>query len=670
MLQRLLVADFQRRTGGELTEKQRARLEKTVDHYMEQVYSDPASNALSVPVMNKEVLQAVVPDFMSYLKRQDSQARPQSESEMDRIREDVTTRFDKMQAARQEGKAALPAPPKFQLSLEDDATGPSAMSRFEEMRKQRETEAKRQQEEAAVGAVNAATAAAKLIADERPMPEDMRRQIASDDEFRLSQRQATAATETALSQRNAARSVRFEEARNEILSVPPDPRSYFFGEGVKPPFGGPRGLGLAQANPTLALPDSVRTRPVLPQDVIKSQDDVITYRENEYNLFIYSADRDWVNNTKENRYQFSVNFDPANNRQGFNLSPSTYIKFKNITRIELVKVIMPVEACEILTTKTGSSTYDTTKSINVLSYPYLQVRIDELNTNGYGTNDGLNNAFGVISYDAYWASDSDLKNFGYTRMIPKFLKCQKVYSPTPLATLQKMTIDIQKPDGNTFCTSADALDVSGVVFSNSIRSGSTAPFPPFAWETATAGLSVIDITGTNYTDLSGTSPEFLWINTSTWFNQYTVTQGDRIVLKNLAYPNGFAAVNTAAATDFIDFLTRPEGHVVVDIAYTNYTTAASGTLFFATGSNKLGYSNYIIIRNKFTDPTTGSTSPWNFGGSSTTNTALVNAIRKTSGTGPGLSTGRLLNLSHQIQIIFRVITRDMDTVTKLRPDNL
>jgi hypothetical protein len=37
---------------------------------------------------------------------------------------------------------------------------------------------------------------------------------------------------------------------------------------------------------------------------------------------------------------------------------------------------------------------------------------------------------------------------------------------------------------------------------------------------------------------------------------------------------------------------------------------------------------------------------------------------------PAVASGRLLNLSHQIQLIFRVITRDMDSATRLRPDNL
>jgi hypothetical protein len=645
MLQQLLYKDMQRRTGSDLSEKQTVRLQKTIHHYMGEVYYNPANGGKDVRALNGEVLRATVDDFKSYLGRNESQARPTAgDPAMDRIRQDVTSRFDMMQTERQETKA-LPAPPKFQIDLEDNSA--SSLSMFEQLKRQREEEAQRLEESAAAGKAAAAAAAAAVMAIEKPMPDDMRRRLQADDDFRGGRADADAVTNSALAVRAAARVAGIETARGQLMPVPPDGRSILFGEGGVL---GPRTNGIATANPTLALPDAIRTRPVLPQDFIKPQDDVITYKENEYNLFVYSADRDWVTNTTENRYNFSVNFDPANNRPGFGPSPAANIKFKNITRIELVKVIMPTEACETLTTKTGAAVYETDYSINAFSYPYLQVRIDELNTNGYGTNDGLNNAFGVISYDAYWASDSALKNRGWTRMIPKFLKCQKVYTPTPLATLNKLTIQIQKPDGNVFCESADALDVSGAVFSSMLTTTGTS------W----IGTASADATGTVYTDTSG---EFIWLQTSKWFSQFAVTQGDRIVLKNLAFPSTFAAYNTQAANDMLAFLTRAEGHVVVDIAQ---TYVKSTTTYFKDGSNKQGYSNWIIIRNSFADPTTGSTAlnTW------ATNTALRSALEKDSGSGPGLASGRLLNLSHQIQVIFRIITRDMDSATRLRPDNL
>ena len=644
MLQRLLYTDFQRRIGGDLNEKQKVRLVKTVHHYMNEVAQDDANSGKSVQFMNKEVLQSVVPDYLGYLRRS---GQTSSSEELDPMKADVSSRFDRMQSARLDNKAAPPAPPQFQLTL-DDSGAESSLSRFELLKQQREAEAKRQATESAT-ATNAQ--------EEEELPEDMMNRIVSDDAFRQQRQAANKNDLTALALRQQTRAAQSDTNKNVLMEVPPDPRQLLFSQDAFP--NSPRGRGISNANPTIALSDSFRSRGPLPQDNIKAQEDVVSYRENEYNLFVYSADRDWVNNTTENRYDFSVNFNPANNTHGFGLSPSSYIKFKNISRIELVKVIMSTESSDTLSLKTSTTAYDTSKYVNVFSYPYLQVRIPELNTNGFGTNDGLNNAFGVISYDAYWASDSALKNRGYTRMVPKFLKCQKIYHPTPLSTLQKLTIQIQKPDGTTFSTSSDTLDVSGVVTSAQL-SNSGAVYP---WVDSVP--SNANVANAYYVDGSG---EYLWVQTKTWFSQFTVSQGDRVVFKNLAYPTTFSALGSAS-TAFLNYLMRPEGHAVVDVAQLSYTPGTPGTYYFkdgAAGSNKLGYSNFIIIRTNFTDPTTGYVSivPW--GGTTAGSSTFLTAIR----TRASLASGRLINMNHQVQLIFRVITRDMDSSTRLRPDNL
>jgi hypothetical protein len=348
-----------------------------------------------------------------------------------------------------------------------------------------------------------------------------------------------------------------------------------------------------------------------------------------------------VNNNTENRYNFSVNFDPANNRPGFSYSTATNIKFKNITRIEFVKAIMPTEACDTLTTSTapvesppGEPTLSTDLNMNIFSYPYLQVRIPELDTNGYGTNDGLNNAFASISYDAYWTADVQAKNRGYARMIPKFLKCQKIFYPTPLATLQKLTFQIQKPDGSTVCSTQDTLDVSGFIMSDQVD------------------------TSSKYYDASGI---FLWIQTKTYFNRFAFSQGDRIQFKNTDMPSAFkTAAGAAATSDFLGFVNRTEGHLICDIG--RYDGAG-----FRDGPNVLGYANCIIVRGNFQDPTTGSTGLKLWGGSTATNTTFLTELEDSNGT---VSSGRFINLNHQVQIILRVITRDLDSASRLRPDNL
>jgi hypothetical protein len=690
MLDRLLYADFQRRTGADLNEKQNQRLVKTVKHYMTEVYSKNPEQ--SVQYLNKEVLQSVVPDFMSYLKR--------SSTAGDSLQMDVSTRFGQLQTERQGAPVTSPTPPDFRINMDSD--GPSPLSRFEEMKRIREAEAAR---EAEMLAARSPPSESQEIVVRKQDP-GMTRFLDSDTDFRSGTEAARQRDQLSLIMREAERNMSRPESTPLAL---PDMRGLYLGEGgqMPPPT---RSQGIAVGNPTLAIPDSYRDR-VLPQDVIKPQDDIVAYKEVEHNLFVYSADRDWVNNTTENRYNFSVTFDPANNQSGFGYNTATNIKFKNITRIEFVKAIMPTEGFDVLATSSSSAgTPQNTLNTNIFSFPYLQVRIPELNVNGYGTNDGINNAFAAISYDAYWTSDSNASNRGYARMIPKFLKCQKVYYPTPLATLQKLTFQIQRPDGTLVSTDTDTLTVSAVLMPSN---------------TATT---------TNYRATGAATWEWIWLKTSTYFNQFTLSQGDRIVLKSLGFNSALTAY--AGFNDLVNYLTQPQGLLVSSIGRS--TGAIDG---YVDGGNVAGYANSIVVRNSFQDPTLGLTtvSPWvtsyiaslatftnaasattitpvaggsvsltlatglpytagmpvfvrgattanNFTGvisSYTTGTGVtvINTIANINGSFAGSvvytvvagtipSAGRLINMNHQIQIIMRVITREMDSAAKLRPDNL
>jgi hypothetical protein len=630
LLDRLLYSDFQRRTGGDLSDKQKERLLKTVRHYMGQVYA--AHPDQPVQKLNTEVLQAVVPDYLSYLRRNAGPTMAQDD-DVTMMRQDVNSRFERIQSERQEGRSTAPPEPNFRIPLDDEASV-NPLNRFEEIKKQREAEAARDAERAAAITATGVGTAGGVMSTEivrSAMPESSNGEfLDSEMIFRNGAAAAKRRDEEALAARTAQRLA--GRGTMQQMPEPPDPRRLLFGEGAIVPLP-PRGSGLGQTNPTLALPESYRDRPVLPQDNLKPQDDVISYRENEYNLCIYSADRDWVRNSTENRYNFSVSFDPANNRPGFGFSPATNIKFKNITRIEFIKAIMPVEACDIQVQSTADGATATNTSLttgNVFAYPYLQVRIPELNVNTYGTNDGINNSFAVISYDAYWSSDSSSSvNKGYARMIPKFLKCQKVFYPTPLATLNKLTFEIQRPDGNLVCDSLDTLDVSGFVMSSDVKN-----------------------TSNNYYNAGD---PFIWIQTKSYFNRFAFGSGDRLQFKNVDFTSAWkAAAGGQASQAFIDFITRPEGHLILDIG--NGATAAT----VAVGANAVGYGNWLIIRNKYNNPATGSTSVYAWG--STFTDQLVAS--------PNPSSGRLINLNHQVQIIMRVITRDMDAASRLRPDNL
>ena len=620
---RAAYQDLQRQLGSELNDKQKQRLVKTVRHYMNEVQQDIPNESLMTK--GRAVILNTKDDFMSYLQR--SQAAPPVREE-DTARMDVASRFNQLQNERNTAKATPPPPPNFRLTLEED--GPASLSIFERVKKEREDEANR-------GAAI--------------LQQNMRAEAT----FKDSQAQASQFEQSILADRERMKQASQRTAAAEMANrfVPPDPRRIFMkdildgqsqgqGTSLESILGQ---SGLATANPTLALPDVVRNKPYLPQDNIIRQDDILAYKENEYNLFVYSADRDWVVNKSQNRYNFTVNFDPANNGPGQTFAPTATVKFKNITRIELVKTILPIEGIDVIQTVTATSpsiAYSTALNVNVLSFPYLNVYIPELDTNGFGTDTYLNQAFASVQYDANWVSDTSMASKGgYLAMIPKFLKCQKVYTPTPLSTMRKMTISIQRPDGCLVSDTQDTQDIANIVSSYWL-SGS--------------GASTWTVTGTNYASASGT---YLWINTGNWFSRFEVNQGDRIQIKGMTVPAAFTG-NAAAAADLLTFLQRPEGHVVVQIAYQSGATAVTD------GANEVGYANYIIIRSRMSDPTKGSTAVDTFGKlGSTANNTFLNTLTATDGI-----TGRLINLSHQTTLVFRVITRDLDPTTRIRPDNM
>jgi hypothetical protein len=420
----------------------------------------------------------------------------------------------------------------------------------------------------------------------------------------------------------------------------------------------PNAANAAAGNPTVAQDSRTTSQ----QMMIVREPDTMAYKENELNLFIYSGDRDWIYNSTETRYNFSVNFDPSNMPNGLRVSPSSTAKFRNIVRVEFVKAIMPGEGLELIVSKSADDAYESATNVNILSFPYIQVRIPELDTNSYGTNQGLNSAFSVLQYDANWVSDTSLKTQrGYLAMIPKFMKCQKTYTPTPLATIQKLSFQFQRPDGTALSSIPDTLDIGQILPTLAVTTGNF---------TASNALTNTFYQYDSNVDVGGSA--YYWLKTTKFFNHWTVSKGDKIVIKNMAWTqdpiSGDNAVTQLA--DFINYLQKDAGLLVVDTGYVTGSNLASYVLTSGSSNsyNSQGYANAILVRGKFVDPTiAGGLLPAALGGIADTNASgdLSTFLTLTS-----LKSGRLLNQSHQVQVAMRIITRELDSTGILRPDNL
>lgn len=589
MLYGMLSKNFQQRIGT-LNEKQSTRLERALEHYMSEVFQ--ANIGTPVQTLNKEVLAVTASDFNDYIQRQEALtiATPQ-------MFQETSNRFDQVQQDRQRSlEAPRPAVPEYVQPIqikEDDSV--SALTMFEEAKKRRNMEMNAQAEE------------------------------------QLAKRNASASQPLYL--------------QDMSQTQRPDPRMLYdkpldlvvAGQDIT------ELSGRADVNSTIAraVPGYTAARGPLPQDILIKQQDIQAYKETEYNLSLYSADRKWELDNGENRYGFSVNLYSGNPTNGLSIMPKATARFKNIVRVEFVKAVMPIENTDMIIRKETSTTYDSSYLKNVFGYPFVTLHVDELDTNNYGTNNTMDNAFGILQYDANWTDNT--QSMGFTSLIPKHMKCQRIYAPTPLSTLNKLTIRLQQPNGQLVNTTADTLDLSGACLSYG------------------ADINTYAGTGTNnsvYQDLSG---EYIWLDCKQWFTRYQVAAGDRIQVRNLIItPNPSAAVQTAQ-TAILSFLQNSNGLMVVGTAY---TTTVSGVKIINDKNNTAGYARFIIVRSQFNDPTLGLTQVLPFGG------AVNNNALSTYMKGDHFTTGRLINLSHQTQFIFRIVTRDYDSAALVRPDNL
>ena len=566
-----------------IPERMDTRLQKTIKHYMEEVARIQGSSK-PAKALNQEVLREVVTDMDNWIKRQESPVQPTTTSVGTFPRNDDYAKLFEDPAARYEQLMADRAPP------------PAIVPALPDFR----------------------TSADMLESEEDPVL--------------LMQRM---------------KEQRDNQARGLGLAGPP-PRLEIREE---PPSAMQPVPPQAEGAPPLLAPR--------PQDYIIPQEDIVKYRETEYNIFLTSSDRDWLRNNTENRYNFSVNFNTGSKKQGFNFNPALQERFRNIQRIEFVKAILPIEALSPLVRVGSVSTnpvYDVTRVVNVFSLPFAGVRIAELNNNGFSTNPYEDNTFAIVQYDTTWSSDllapavngvtavPVLTKSGYTGFIPKFLKTQKVYTPTPLATLQRLSIRLERHSGELLSADSDVQFLDRICMSSAFSSIGAGG----------AGSTIYADTG------SAAQNSYIFIQTAKYFSFSAVNEGDNIQIQGYT-----PKTVSGAATDFASFINDPTGLYVVATGYVN----GGGVL--VDGRNDAGYCNVIVVRSRFNDPTTGSTARTDayFGGSAGTDTNFADLLNDDTDE-PTQTNAGLINLSRQTHIVLRVITRDMDSMANIRPDNV
>jgi len=575
-----------------IPERMETRLQKTVQHYMTEIARIQGSTK-PLPALNQEVLRETTSSIDTWLKKQESSVPPTTTSvgnfpkdaEYSRLFEDTNSRYETMLSERAPAPIIQATVPDFRLpATEEEEEDPVVL--MQRVQKQRDEQ-----------------------------------------------------TRSASTNSNPPR-----------LQISED----------KPP-------SITNPVPVQAEPPPPLLAP-RQQDYIIPQEDIVKYRETEHNIFLTSSDRDWSRNTVENRYNFSVIFNTGNTKSTLGYNAALQQRFRNIQRIEFVKAIVPIESLTPLvrvanTTGGGPVTgiYDTSRVVNVFSLPFISVRIAELNNNGFSTKPEEDNTFAIVQYDTTWSSDlvvppatSSGNNYagsssvvatksGYTGLIPKFLKAQRVYTPTPLATLNKLSIRLERHTTDLLNNDSDVLAVSRIFLSGKI--------------------SALGTDSTKYASITSPLNPYIFIRTVNWFLFSAVSEGDSINLQGFAVTASGSTTQTAC-DDFASYINRSSGHYVVATGYSDGTTTN-------LGRNDAGYCNIIILRSRFDDPaTTGGTTRANsyYGGDVAQEAALV---LPTTLNGAAVQTScSLINMSRQVHVVLRIITRDLDSGSNIRPDNV
>jgi hypothetical protein len=206
----------------------------------------------------------------------------------------------------------------------------------------------------------------------------------------------------------------------------------------------------------------------------------------------------------------------------------------------------------------------------------------------------------------------------------------------------------RRPNGELISTTPDTFDIGGII----------APYVSGGIIVNGLGIQFpfnVNLANSQYSVLDNTNPYNFFINTTKYFSKFEMCEGDRIQIGGYTYPDDILNDVTYGETvrAFCNWINRPEGHIVLGSCYSVNDNVSDD-------SNNVGYANFIVIQARYYDPSTGSVSLNPFDNIA----EVLNYI----GTYNELPC-RLINLNKQLNMVFRIITRDMDSLPQIRPDN-
>ncbi len=355
------------------------------------------------------------------------------------------------------------------------------------------------------------------------------------------------------------------------------------------------------------------------------------YHDVPYYFVVSSEDRQWENKA-ENRYNFMVNFRPNGSQAGIGIDTL----YKNVVSVEVIKVIFPHDRLCV--------PFDNRIYLDLQSYPFLIMDIDELDWVFKGSNNTLNDAFALLLFDKAYDSevltheqinnsvvtiDGIRKRFdrqfkrGFMSFCP-FLFEKKKYPNTPLASLNRMTISFFRPDGQVISLDQDRLDIDTIVMETPTPHELTIPtgFPR-----------------------SGEG-KYVKIKTKTFFSNRTFRVGDLIKIRHYEIKDAYSPSENEKR--FIQFINRPQGHIIINLQAEEADSATSNEGYiqeiFISPPGEIDYKTGTL------DTTT------NYDVTIDPENIKEGAV--------------LINSSMQVHITFKIVTREDKTTKVINPINV
>jgi hypothetical protein len=323
--------------------------------------------------------------------------------------------------------------------------------------------------------------------------------------------------------------------------------------------------------------------------------------------------------------------------------------YKNVVSVEVVKVIFPHDRLSV--------PFDNRIYLDLQSYPFLIMDIDELDWVFKGSNNTLNDAFALLLFDKAYDSevltpeqitssvvsiDGIRKRFdrqfkrGFMSFCP-FLFEKKKYPNTPLASLNRMTIRFYRPDGQLISVDQDNLEIENISAEgiNDQELKKATGFPR-------------SIRG-----------NYIKITTKNYFSNRTFRIGDLIKIKNFKLKSN---VSDSDKIKFVEYINRKQGHIIINLD-NEISTRGETALEDINNSNE-GYINNIYISPAGEiDFKTGSLNI------ATYNAEAPEASDMDTINGQ-LAYGSLINSSMQVHITFKIVTREDKTTSVIKPINV